>query len=86
MIKLPFVCEEQIIHWETQLFHVDALTSAALGEQQYFCVLCVDDVSVKQVQAHRNRGVMHVVGSPALADHRRAAAQQQQQQPMQQGP
>lgn len=78
MIKLPFTCEEQIIHWENQLFHGDAKVSASLAEQQYFCVLKVDLHSTKLPTGRRNRGIMRVVGSPALADHQEAQQQQDQ--------
>ena len=74
MIKLPFKCEEQIVAWHCDLYHGDAEVSGLLGEQQYFSVLRVDLVSIKQVQHQRNRGTMRVVGSLALVDHRAAAA------------
>ena len=81
MIKLPFKCEKQIVAWHCDLYHGDAEVSASLGEQQYFSVLRVDLVSIKQVQHRRNRGTMRVVGSPALADHRAAAAANNNMQP-----
>ena len=75
LIKLPFTCEEQIVHWSCDLFHGDQEVSGTLGEQQYFSVLRVDVVSIKQVQQRRNRGTMRVVGSPQLRDHRVHAQQ-----------
>ena len=76
LVQLPFTCEEQIVHWENQLFHGDAEVSGALNEQQFFCVLSVSLFSMKRPTGRRNRGSMRVVGSPALNDHRRQPAQQ----------
>ena len=72
VITLPFACEEQIVHWETQLFFGDALVSAASGSQQYFSVLRIDLFSTKRPTGRRNRGIMRIVGSPQLADHQQA--------------
>lgn len=76
VFELPFKCEEQIVHWETQLFHGNEEVSASLTEQQYFSVLRVDLFSLKRPTGRHNRGIMRVVGSPSLADH-----QQKQQHP-----
>ena len=75
LVQLPFACEEQIVHWENQLFHGDAEVSGALNEQQYFCVLSVSLFSMKHPMGHCNRGSMRVVSSPALNDHRQPSQQ-----------
>ena len=74
MIKFPFKCEKHIVAWHCDLYYGDAEVSGSLGEQQYFSVLRVDLVSIKEVQHQCNRGTMRVVGSLALANHRATAA------------
>jgi hypothetical protein len=68
-VKLPFKCEEDVIHWEAMLFNGDEDVSAASGDQQYFSVLKIDLLSSENPMQRRARGAMLVIGSPVLADH-----------------
>ena len=63
-VKLPFACEEDIVHWECQLFeNDDEEYTNDIGANTYFNVLSVDLVGIAK-KKKKKKGGTRVIGSP----------------------
>ena len=72
VITLPFLCEEQIVTKDSQLFDGDEHVSNGTGHAQFFSVVTITLHSV-QKSINEDEGQFRMIGSPVLADHMRAA-------------
>ena len=64
-VKLPFACEEDIVHWECQLFeNEDEDYQEDIGTATYFNVLSIDLVGIAKKKT-KKKGGTRVIGSPS---------------------